>query len=139
MNNTVLFILLVAMMLFLVTSYIFILIRFTKVDKCIRLLDGRMSATEKHWSKVYDCLQPTKQVFPIHASEQKINELSSNITITWDMEEFANEEEIARELEKDISKQLRPYIEVIVDKDVRRMETNYYARVRIVSKESDAE
>lgn len=136
MTNTVLFILLVAMMLFLVVSYVFILIRFTKVDKALKLFGLEAQSSNAHWQAVFENLNSAKQVFPIHASEQKIYELSSNIIVTRDMEEFASEVEIAKELEKDILKQLRPYIEVISDKDIRRMETKYYARVRIVSKEN---
>lgn len=135
-NIYLLVILLIATMLFLVTSYVFVLIRFTKVDKALKLFRLEAQSSDAHWQAVFETLNPVEQVFPIHASEQKIYELSSNITVTRDMEEFASEVEITKELERDILKQLRPYIEVIVDKDIRRMATNYYARVRIVSKEN---
>lgn len=136
MNNTVLFILLVAMMLFLVASYVFVLIRFTKVDKALKLFGSEAHSSNAHWQKVFENLNPAKQIYPIHFDERKVIELKANMSVTREMEEFASEEEIARELERGILKQLRPYIEVISDKDIRRLTTNYYARVRIVSKEN---
>lgn len=139
MSNTILFITLIVLSLFCCSAYVFILIRFTRVDTALKLLREQMYSSEKHWGKVFDVLNPSRQVSLIHYDERKVTELKARIQVTREMEEFASQDDIANALTKEIAEQLKPYIEVAISKDIVRMQTNYVARLRVLMSNKELE
>ena len=131
MSNNLLFITLVAITLFQISAYTFIMVRFTDTQKQIKdLANNQFDAEEV--MKLYRMKYNAPRI--IRSETPNVIELKASYSLPYEYRNEVSEEELYLQLTKDLTKDLGKYVDVVIDKDIVRMSTEYRARLRVVSK-----
>jgi len=137
MSNTLLFVTMVAITLFNISAYVFIMVRFTETQKLIEELSSKQFDAEQVMS-----LYQQKFVKPIiYQDRADVKELRYDIRLPYDhLKMMGSEEEMIDQVKKDIAKEyatnLMPFIDYQIDNDVVRFEKVFRSRLRVVSRNS---
>lgn len=130
MDNTILFIMLVAIALFMITAYVLINVRLAELKKSNKALKILLTANEEHLREVYEIYKhPEPQ---IAKSSFIIQDFYTGITIPDDRDEFISFDEIVAELSRGLARNIKQFIEVKVERDIRMRETRYKGRIKLV-------
>lgn len=101
-----------------------------KIKKQIKdLADNQFDAEE-----VMKLYQMKYNAPRIRCETPNVIELQASYSLPYEYRNEVSEEEIYLQLTKDLTKDLGKYVDVVVDKDIVRMSTEYRARLRVVSK-----
>ena len=130
MSNNLLFITLVAITLFHISAYTFIMVRFTDTQNQIKVLADKQFDAEE----VMRLYQMKYNAPRIRCGQPNVIELKASYSLPYEYRNEVSEEEIYLQLTKDLTKDLGKYVDVVVDKDIERMSTEYRARLRVVVK-----
>lgn len=135
MSNNLLFITMVAMTLFNVSAYVFVMIRFTEIQNQIKdIADNQFDAEEV--MKVFN----QKYNRPIITQDRAdIKELVYEDRIPWEVyKRMENDKELHTKLAGQISKyyadMIIPYIDIAITSDYFRNDEVVKARLRVVGK-----
>lgn len=130
MSNNLLFITLVAITLFQISAVTFIMVRFTDTQNQIKdIADKQFDAEEV--MKLYQMKYNAPRII---CEQPNVIELKASYSLPYEYRNEVSEEEIYLQLTKDLTKDLGKYVDVVVDKDIVRMSTEYRARLRVVVK-----
>jgi len=135
MSNNLIFISIVALTIFIISTYVFVMIRFTDTQKMIEELSAKQFDAEQVM-KMYQ----QKYVKPIvYQDRADVKELKYDIRIPMGrMHICGSEKEFEEEVKKDIARNysltIAPYIDYAIDNDMVRLEKVFHSRLRVVSK-----
>jgi len=135
MSNNLIFISIVALTIFNISTYVFIMIRFTDTQKLIEELSSKQFDAEQVM-KLYQ----QRNVKPIiYQDRADVKELRYDISMPYDhLKMMGSEEEVIEEVKKDIAREyadkIMPFIDYQIDNDVYRFEKVFKSRLRVVSK-----
>ena len=135
MSNNLLFITLVAITLFQISAYTFIMVRFTDTQKQIKdIADNQFDAEEV--MKLFN-MKFNRPI--VYEDKKQIVELYENIEIPWERYHMIKDNEdfdayIKRKLADIYAERIMTYVDIVADSDYVRNKKIIKARLKVVKK-----
>lgn len=135
MSNNLLFITLVAMILFDISAYVFVMVRFTEIQNQIKDLADNQFDTEEVM-KIYS-MKFNRPI--VYEDKKQIRELCETIELNWEQYHMIKDNEdfdayIKRELADLYAERIMPFVDIVADSDYVRNKEIIKARLRVVDK-----
>lgn len=135
MSNNLLFITMVAMILFNVSAYVLIMVRFTETQHQIEDIADTQFDAEKVM-EIYN-MKFNRPI--VYEDKKQIRELYETIELTWEQYHMIKDNDdfdayIKRELADLYAERIMPFVDIVVDSNYARNTEIIKARLKVVEK-----